>query len=306
MIIGPDEAVLNQWEDNLKMIGIEADHIKTFSPKDEDLLRHEKDYILMTRYSLMTEIRNLMKGRKSILFPILPEETMSQLRECMVGAHSALGDVKKTEMITKILCSNINLVKGRSFRTLIVDEAHMMKNLATYWAVGVGLLAAVSQRNVPLSGTPFIHGPQDMATLMVFINASSTGSTKQWWKEATRYNSNVETFKSVQKWRGSYFVRREKSILAKELPTKTVSVMNVGCFGSELGVYYEHEKSFFDALTAFSKLSKAQEDKRELVNFLFAQLTCMVSVTNGFTLSLLQSPQYQTIELTNLFFFQSE
>ncbi len=153
----------------------------------------------------------------------------------------------------------------------------------------------MSERNIPVSATPFIHGPQDMATINCFIDPCMPASSKQWWKDSTTPGEN--NVKSVQQWRGSYFIRREKSLLAKELPVKTVSVKDVGSLGSELAVYREHEKSFFDALAAFSKLSKEHEDKRELVNFLFAQLTCMVRL-----IVILSCLNDKYINLTTLFF----
>ena len=273
MIIGPNEAVLNQWEANLIMSGIDEDHIKYYECNDKNLLHREETFILMTRYSLMTEVRHIIKGDISNLFPTLSIDIKLKLGEVLRNSEKGMGEAKKTEQITKILGSNLAC---KCFRTLIIDEAHMMKNLATYWGVGVGLLTSMSYRNIPLSGTPFIHGPQDMATLMVYIDPNIPASTKQWWKDATKIKPGEDIVKSAQQWRRSYLVRREKSVLAKELPTKTILMKSVGSFGSELAVYNEHEKAFFDALAAFRKMSTESEDKRELVNFLFAQLTCMV------------------------------
>lgn len=178
----------------------------------------------------------------------------------------------------------------------------MMKNLATYWGVGAGLLSALSQRNIPLSGTPFIHGTQDMATLMVYINSTLPQAQKYWWTGATSpYNPGEETVNDVKQWRRNYFVRRKKSVLLKELPLKTISVKDVGCLGSELTVYKEHENAFFDALNAFKKMSEGKiedkggfDDKRELVNFLFAQLTCMV-----WYFCSLSDPLYPLISVAN-------
>ena len=234
LIIGPDDAVITQWEDNLIMSGIDRDRIKHFRRKDKKLLAHEENFILMTRNSLMVEVRNLLSGENSVLFPLLPQLTVFQLHHLMVGSQKSMGDVQKSELITKVLCANVPLVKFRSFRTVIIDEALMMKNLATFWSVGVGLLASVSQRSIPLSGTPIIHGPQDMATLMVFVDPSMASATKIWWRAATNTYPIEETRKNVKDWRLNYFVRREKSLLSKELPLKVVASKNISYFGSEL------------------------------------------------------------------------
>lgn len=275
LIIGPNEAVLNQWEDNLIMSGIKAQNIKYFYPEDKIILKEKGYFILMTRYAVMHEVRNVFNGGNSFIFSNQPQTTMKQLSECMVGIYKESGNGRKTELISQVLSSNTNQVTEKCFRTLIIDESHMMKNLSTYWSIGVGLLSATCERNIPISGTPFIHGYQDMATLMVFIDPTKPFASKTWWKKAVIDGGTV-TAKYVHEWRINYFVRREKSVLAKDLPAKLISLKNIGSFGVELGLYKEHEDRFLDALTAFFKLPREQEDKRDLVNFLFAQLTCMV------------------------------
>lgn len=276
LIIAPNEAILNQWEENLIMSGIDPDNIKYFTCSDKNLFRHEEDYILMTRHSLMVEVRKLLNDDTCNIFPKVPEETLKCLKD-VVGKHDkGYSESVKTAQITKILGANMGLQTFKGFRSLIIDEAHMMKNLTTYWGVGAGLLSAMSQRNIPISGTPFIHGTQDMATLMVYIDSSLPQAQKYWWTGATSpYSPGEEVIKDVKEWRKSYFVRRKKSVLTKELPTKTIQVKNVGCVPSEMTVYNEHERAYFDALSAYLKMSEGFEDKRELSNFLFAQLTCM-------------------------------
>lgn len=281
MIIAPNEALLNQWEESLVMSGIDTDHIKYFDADNKELLRHDQDYILMTRYALMAEVRKVLKGNSCVIFPRIPQETLKNLSDVIGKNEKGYTEAIKIAQLTKILGENMSLVNWRCFRSLIIDEAHLMKNVATYWGVGAGLLTALSQRSIPLSGTPFIHGTQDMATLMVYINPTLPQAQKYWWTCATSpFDPKADTLKEVKEWRRNYFVRRAKSVLTKELPTKTIEEKYVGCFASEMAVYNEHETAFFDALNAFLKMNEGFEDKRELVNFLFAQLTCMVSTSH--------------------------
>lgn len=56
LIIGPNDAVLNQWDDTLILSGVRKDKIKWFSPNDNDIFSTPNDnYILMTRYTLHTD-----------------------------------------------------------------------------------------------------------------------------------------------------------------------------------------------------------------------------------------------------------
>lgn len=271
MIIGPNEVVLNQWEESLIMSGIEGEKIKYFDSKDATTFCVENNFILITCMKITQEIHNALNGTYSALFLQLNEATKVQLAEIMVGTQKDLGDGKKTELISKALNTNMALQNIISLRTLIIDEAHMMKNMATDWVIGTGLLSDISLRNIPLSGTPYVDGPQDMATLMMYIDPTKEWSDKNWWKIAVLQYPSKETVQSICQWRGTYLVRHEKSVLEGELPAKTVSIKQVGSIGYEfLGVYSEHENAYFDALSAFSKLSKGYKDKRELVNFLFA------------------------------------
>lgn len=132
MIIAPNEAVLNQWEETLIMSGIDPERVKYFESNDRNLLRKEQDIILMTRYSLMTEVRTVLKGDVSVLFPNFPEQTQSQLNTILGSSQKGFGESKKTEMILQVLRSNMALVKPIYFRSLIIDEAHMMKNMVRF------------------------------------------------------------------------------------------------------------------------------------------------------------------------------
>lgn len=47
-----------------------------------------------------------------------------------------------------------------SFRTVIVDEGHFLRNLTSFWGIGAALLGLNAERIVPCTGTPFCNGNQ--------------------------------------------------------------------------------------------------------------------------------------------------
>jgi hypothetical protein len=69
IIIGPNDAVLEQWEDTLLLAGVHPARVRFYS-HDDDLVWNFRDcFMLMTRYTLMKEVRQMMQRESSTLFP---------------------------------------------------------------------------------------------------------------------------------------------------------------------------------------------------------------------------------------------
>jgi hypothetical protein len=47
-----------------------------------------------------------------------------------------------------------------TFRSLIIDEAHFLKNNLAYWGIAGLLLSLHCERAIPMTGTPYNNGPQ--------------------------------------------------------------------------------------------------------------------------------------------------
>lgn len=126
IIVVPSDAFVNQWKNALLCSGISAQNIYLFVRDSGDSqLQGTDTFILMSKYSLMTEMRHVLKGRGSILFPNLPEDLVNILLDTkMHGGH--------VEEITAALGTHSKTHCKKLFRTLIIDECHTLRNLLTY------------------------------------------------------------------------------------------------------------------------------------------------------------------------------
>jgi hypothetical protein len=131
-----------------------------------------------------------------------------------------------------------NKVKSEApFETLIVDEAHLLKNRCTFWTMAVALAGTHSGRRIPLTGTPYNNGPSDLATLMTMIDETKSSANKSWWDKATSKGSPAHIVKAVTAWHETYLLRRRKEdVLKGRLPPKVVESVLVGQHKEEMFV----------------------------------------------------------------------
>jgi hypothetical protein len=184
-----------------------------------------------------------------------------------------------SECVTRLLQKCLGKIQP-SFRTVVIDEAHFLKNLLTYWGLGAALLGIHAERVVPLTGTPYNNGPQDVATLMTFIDPSEDSASEKWWKNATKVGAAAAVKEAVSEWSNTYMLRREKDVLGSKLPKKTVQTKPVAPYPLELEVYEHYEATLFKVLDKFAKLvDKRYVDakaKKKLFEQLLAMVACMV------------------------------
>ena len=125
MIITPNDAFLDQWELALEASGVHLHQIKRFSRDGDSSILQGHKYILITRYSLMSEMRHVLKGNGSVLFPPLPRDLMTFLQDKKANGGRA-------DSITRTLGMFSKYIGAKRFRTLIIDECHIFRNLMTY------------------------------------------------------------------------------------------------------------------------------------------------------------------------------
>lgn len=107
----------------------------------------------------MTDIRNYMDDYESNLYPEIGIQILKGLKAQYTSSAGKPGcnewkerGETESECVTKILRMNAKSFGKPIFRTLLIDEAHFLKNLVSYWGLGAALLGMVSERSVPLSG----------------------------------------------------------------------------------------------------------------------------------------------------------
>ena len=147
------------------------------------------------------------------------------------------------------------------FETVLIDEAHFLKNITTFWGMGAGLLSTHALRAAPLTGTPYNNGPTDLATMMTFVDAGKSSARKSWWKNATMEAAAGGNIRNrVAQWHAEFLVRRRKEDVLNELVEKSVENRLVSQYYAEQIVYNSYEAKMEPILKAFAELLPYQDN----------------------------------------------
>lgn len=159
--------MLDQWEETLLLAGIQRNRIKAYRYNDHHILGKNDDFILLTRYNLMSEMRNFLETQESNLFLSNDKNNvgnfpsvalLKKMGNIYSSSHGkAANDVRHRgetacECIRRLLSASINASNNKntkklpSFRTFLIDEAHFLKNLESYWGMLTAFLGAVSDK----------------------------------------------------------------------------------------------------------------------------------------------------------------
>ena len=93
------------------------------------------------------------------------------------------------------------------FDGVYVDEAHEIKNPATWWALAAAAAGNQSRRGVLITGTPVQNNLKELAGLISNGDATDARASPEWWREATwdKYadcpRSNAEIERRTRDWR---------------------------------------------------------------------------------------------------------
>ena len=156
-----------------------------------------------------------------------------------------------------------------------------MKNSVSFWGLGAGLLGVNAERIVPLSGTPYNNGPQDMAAIMSYIDSSHEASRKKWWEKATACKTGSAVAQAVHSWRVDYMIlRRKETVLKNQLPPKTIKAINVSPFPLELFLYDNYEEKLLYLMEKFRDLLRedGSPEARRIMTELYTQMMCLMSI----------------------------
>ena len=308
LIVVPQDGILGQWEETLRKAGVEPARIKILGERKKDAKKRSPNkrtirggiYILCTRYKVQSEMRRLFdcsstadlqaNQKKSDLFPSVSTALIKKLRNQYSAEKGTERNkfIRKKEARTDCVArliresfrgGNESSLKA-AFHTVIVDEAHFVKNLLAYWGMGVALLGAQSKRTVLCTGTPYNNGPQDMSALMTFLDPRHEAARVKWWEDATDKGDKVKVVEAVSAWRKTFMIRRTKDILQNKLPPRIRETIDVGAFPCELGIYEAFEYKF---LSALNQLQEELEDgspesrrrAKELFDIMMACMSCM-------------------------------
>jgi SNF2 family DNA or RNA helicase len=171
LIVTPNRAVLDQWIEALKRNGVRRNRIKTFT-KGMAINHTGNDFILMEKSKLQIEIKAIFsaiidkksKPDSSSLFPHITREDYRKLctqyraaqgkEKNIFRRNGELPDDCVRRLVEGMVIRMQQQNKEASFRTVVIDECHFLKNQLAYWGIAGLLLSAHSERAIPMSGTP--------------------------------------------------------------------------------------------------------------------------------------------------------
>lgn len=164
-----------------------------------------------------------------------------KIARCTVGSY---GDAPK-------MCCNAKL---EHLTTLVVDEAHLVKNHEAVRTQWVHELAKRALFRIPVTGTPIFNHPRDLWTNLILVNPGLWGppDTQGFLKFAARYCDSKKVFRwfgkrRVEQWDHSgaanllelrekmepEMLRRTKAAVLPQLPDKVRQVVSLPSTGNE-------------------------------------------------------------------------
>ncbi|MDR2563537.1 MAG: DEAD/DEAH box helicase [Prevotellaceae bacterium] len=151
-----------------------------------------------------------------------------------------------------LLQSEEKLFAEQEFATVVLDEAHVIKNYATKTSKATMQLKAGFR--VALTGTPLQNHLGEIWNLFNFINPGLLGSLQHFTDSFVK-SGNEQSRKHLKKMISPFILRRTKSAVLDELPPKTEIIKKI-----ELST---DEMAFYEALRrkALENLANADESK---------------------------------------------
>ncbi|MBN2746820.1 MAG: DEAD/DEAH box helicase [Bacteroidales bacterium] len=133
-----------------------------------------------------------------------------------------------------ILQSEIELIKSRDYATVVLDEAHIIKNYATKTSKAAMQLKAGFR--IALTGTPIQNHLMEIWNIFQFLNPGLLGSKEQFQNHYIKSESD-EARKSLKKLITPFILRRTKSVVLEELPSRTEILKTVELSDGEKAFY---------------------------------------------------------------------
>ena len=138
--------------------------------------------------------------------------------------------------------ADIELLEGLQFSTIVLDESHNIKNPSAQVSKAVLRLQADSK--IILSGTPIMNNTLDLFPQLSFIVPQLFGNQEFFSKEYVHpidRDKDKEKIEQLKRMTNPFVLRRTKEQVAKDLPSKTESI--IWCeMGSAQKRYYNEVK----------------------------------------------------------------
>lgn len=248
LVVVPNPSVMDQWVDALRRSGIPKHQVLEFkgdftaAGMRNPALRGKKlpRVVLMRKHQLQSEqvgVFNSLTERRLVTSGLTPhaslpcEQKLHDAYEADKGRRCKGRKFGATDpaQLCKLAHGELKRlsVEQRPWLTMVVDEAHELRNPFSFWAMGALMAGVHSHRVVLLSGTPYNNNKGDLATMSSFIDPSLAASRKKFWEKALESKQTGGRLAEHNAWLLRYLLRREKSVLKDSLPPKNVHELMV-------------------------------------------------------------------------------
>lgn len=156
-------------------------------------------------------------------------------------------------------------------------------------------MGAHSLRSVPLTGTPFCNGVDDLASIMTLINPNLKSAKSPYWKRVTDKAPASQVVESCSNVTTTFFVRREKEAVLKDMVKKISNREVVQQYRAEQLSYEPYEASLLDVLKRFSRISDIPEHAYEMKQLFTCMMSLMSSMRQANTHAMLPGGREWTI-----------
>jgi superfamily II DNA or RNA helicase len=168
----------------------------------------------------------------------------------MSGREDLMKDLSAGEVLLTtygLLQSESELLSSVTFATAVLDEAHIIKNMATKTSKASMQLNA--QFRVALTGTPVQNHPGEIWNLFQFLNPGLLGTIQQFTSTFIKNDADASR-PQLRKLISPFILRRTKSRVLDELPPKTEVIRYVQLSDEETAFYETLRRNALAAIEA--------------------------------------------------------
>lgn len=173
--------------------------------------------------------------------------------------------------------NDVGMLQSLKIHTLVVDEAHFLRNRSSKQSTAIVNIGRVVQRRYVLTGTPATSSPADVFGILHFLDPERWSS---YWQFAERYfniskgfagSRNIGKFKSAARKReyeeilNLVSVQRKRKDVMKWLPTKQYQTVKLKLEGIQKRAYDEMLNTFeveaidLDASTVLAQMTRLRQ-----------------------------------------------
>lgn len=143
---------------------------------------------------------------------------------------------------------------------------------------------------VPITGTPYCNGNQDLATLMAYVDPGHSASRKDWWDRITAKRVLPDVVEGLRDWREDYLIVRKKDVVLKgKIPPKFIEIIPVTPYMIELSTYEQEEERFLKIAENFRDVYDDNPlAKQRLLELFACAMACLANMRKYLLHSLLE------------------